>query len=160
MAIHYLMMGMERHQVWWGLYIGQLGITLEVDLHSMGPGASKTHPGVCCWHFFPVAISSGVCWNQPGFPDRWTVCWRLMVEIPCGISQSVLCFSVRERPPCSVSNKESHLVPRAWHRALKPSEFPKCEMSSKHTLSGTPRSLLMRAFGELPVSFPWRVILR
>lgn len=36
-VIHYLMMGMEREQV-----IGQLGITLEVDLYSVGPGASKT----------------------------------------------------------------------------------------------------------------------
>lgn len=46
MAIHYLMMGMERDQVWWGGCIGQPGTTLDMDLHFVGPGASKIHPNV------------------------------------------------------------------------------------------------------------------
>lgn len=53
---------------------------------------------------------------------------------------SVLHFSARERPLCSVSDGECHLdlVPRAWHRALKLSELSECEISSAaHTLGHT-----------------------
>lgn len=33
MVIHYLMMGTERDQVWWGGCTDYLGITLEMDVY-------------------------------------------------------------------------------------------------------------------------------
>lgn len=64
--------------------------------------------------------------------------------------KSVLHFSARERPLCSVSDAECRLdlVSRVWHRALKLSKLSEREISSTaRTLLATPGSQLMRAFG-------------
>lgn len=115
-----------------------VGVTLELDLHSVGPGTSKTHAGILLM-FLPVAISSGVCCNQPRVPVGGQCVGSLWLRRFVSLTfllERIPCLSSREKPLCSVSH--SILVPRAWHRALKPSQLPVRAISpAAHTLGHT-----------------------
>lgn len=135
-----------------------VGVTLELDLHSVGPGTSKTHPGILLG-FLPMAISSGVCCNQLRVPAGGQCVGSLWLRRFVSLTfllERIPCFSSRERPLCSVSH--SILVPRAWHR--NPHSCLSVRSPLQHTLLVTPGSLLMRAFGEPPVCIQWTMILR
>lgn len=151
-VIHYLMMGTERGQVWRGDGHWPVGHHFRSRPVFCGP-RSLQDPGVFCWGFFLwpfTLVSAGI--DQ--IPCRWTVYWRLMAEILRGIHwsvKSVLHFSARERPLCSVSNAEWPFGPCLQGLAQKLRNSQSCPSMRSPlqacTLLATPGSQLMRTFG-------------
>lgn len=164
MAIHYWMLGMERNQVWWGLCGGQLGITLERGLH-YGHMSLKDSSWCPPLVFFPIAIFSGVCWNQPRFSIRGQciggLWFRYFMALTVQLDMSCVFLLGRDHcTQCLIWSPIWFLFPGPGTELQNPQSYPRVGSPLQHTLLVTPGSLLMRAFGELSVSFQWRVILR